>query len=60
MGKRLRHHYSQDLSRGFWDQINKIADKDEARWHALYDLGIELQNLEEIVLAKLAEEQKDG
>jgi len=45
----IEHKYSGDLSNGFWQIVSIVDDEDLS----LYQLGVQLQNLEDKVLAKL-------
>lgn len=49
--KERRAHYSGNLSRGFWKQVNSLPDHQQAQ---AYMLGVILQNVEGDVLRILA------
>lgn len=49
--KARRPHYSGELSRGFWKQVNSLPDFQQAQ---AYALGVVLQNVEGDVLRMLA------
>ena len=52
---RSETHYSGDLSRDFWDRVKATQETSWAEWDALYDMGCDLQNLEEKVLSRCGE-----
>lgn len=52
----MKPKYSGDKSKRFWQRVNAV--KDEFRRKALYQLGVDLQNLEEDVLRKLKAARK--
>lgn len=49
--KARRPHYSGELSRGFWKQVNSLP---EMQQREAYALGVILQNVEGDVLRSLA------
>ncbi len=55
----MKHKYSGNLSRKFWDRVNDLSGEDHAE---AYALGVALQNLEEQVLKHLneAHERKES
>jgi len=55
MKKKLRPHYSGNLSVQFWKKVNsaKVSDKD--LWLHLYGEGCKLQDLEYKILKLLSE-----
>lgn len=55
MKKKLKAHYSGNLSIPFWKKINALVDIDNKKWNRLYSMGCKLQNLEGDVLRLLGE-----
>lgn len=45
--KSLRKHYSGNLSREFWERVNRLDQPHRAE---MYSCGVLLQNMEETVL----------
>lgn len=54
----MKPRYSGDKSRRFWNKVRSVFGADEAEWKALYSLGVDLQNLEGVVLRRLKAARK--